>query len=72
MGKEIKIGDVYNYIFDRMSKEYVATGRKEHKIRITYTRGDVCFYIIDGHPELGEQHFELGSYMAEHLELLKE
>ena len=65
--KNIKVGNKYHYAFSTYTRE----GFGEDDITITYIRSGVIFYIIDGHPEMAEGHFEINSYMAEHLEIIK-
>lgn len=69
MDREIKVGDVYSYVFSRNSTEFETVGEKDLDIKITYIRSGVVFYTVEGHPELGEKHFETGSYMARNIVL---
>ena len=63
--KNIEVGNKYHYVFSI----YTGEGFGEYDITITHIRSGVIFYTIDEHPEMAEGHFEINSYMAEHLEL---
>lgn len=64
--KNIEVGKKYHYVFSSYARE----GFRECDITITHIRSDVIFYTVDKHPELSEGHFEINSYMSEHLELI--
>lgn len=67
---DIKVGNYYNYTFNKNSIEYEMTEKTGHLIKITGIRGKTIFYTLAEYPGFKEQNFDIGSYMSLHLEPL--
>jgi hypothetical protein len=66
--EHIKAGEEYWYNFGglRITDDTVIYWCK---IKVTYIRSGVMFYIFDGYPEAGERHADLNSMMTELMEI---
>ena len=59
--EHIKEGEQFWQFFDNGTEIYKRTNKNYNLINITLVRSGVAFYQFDGHTDIKEEHFEIGS-----------